>query len=716
MLGQAGGRLLPTFEGEIGWTTIVPFLLFSAILGGIEWPKFALITIVESLSVVVSVSILPTKLPPCSRIPLQVFNIVAMIIANFTVRRLEIYRRLRYLEYRFAAGQLRLFEDEAARFIQASPAEDAFYCVKECERLLSEQLYSPGKGVTTTQALYNCILYLTRAEIKLSLFDEHAATDPFLFYLEEGPSASSADTEGVTVPHNRQASPPSKASQETPAAVQIALDKSRKETTSGDAAEDTGWRARRQKEKQAQRGTSESTTPKPLPPAEDALSNPVKAYRRKQYPSGGRRTIEESRKTAYREFGNALASTFGLAASARQESTLLGSLHDSQGRPGQSSASTRTAEDTAANVLRTERSGSVSALESIDDTIRSLVEGVGVDWDLDMFELCKKTNRMTLMAAGFWLRQYRHNPYHNEQHGAAVAHMVVFLLCACHAWQMYRPLHQAAIIVGALVHDVGHFGMNNNYVVNSSHPLAITYNDRSVLESFHSALAFRIMNSRGNDEVNIAEAFLPEDKKEFRKYIIELVLETDIFFHYEFVSRFRLRRQMSSLYSTLGEKTSFPNGDQNIVQFAHVSSRTRMGAEEDTEEDAKDLVLLAKACLRSADVGHAAVEWRQHYLYSKAVQTEFFNQGKKEKEMGLRISPCCDPDATDVAKCQDGFITFISRPIFDELSLINPSGAIMQKCVPLLNGNLATWNRIKAKGIQWDSDEALQEGLDLASG
>ena len=39
-----------------------------------------------------------------------------------------------------------------------------------------------------------------------------------------------------------------------------------------------------------------------------------------------------------------------------------------------------------------------------------------------------------------------------------------------------------ACIIAAAVHDVGHFGVNNKYLITESHPLAITYNDISVLE------------------------------------------------------------------------------------------------------------------------------------------------------------------------------------------------------------------------------------------
>ncbi|KYK63283.1 3'5'-cyclic nucleotide phosphodiesterase domain-containing protein [Toxoplasma gondii TgCatPRC2] len=725
--------------GETGWMTTMPLILFSAILGGVEWPKFALITLVETTSVIVAISFLSTPLKACSRIPLQVFNAVTMIIANFTVRRLEIYRRLRYLEYRFAAGQLRCFEDEAARFIKASPVEDAFYCIKESERLLSEQLYAPEKGKTTTQTLYRCILYLTRAQIKLSLFDEKPATDPFFFYRADYPFSS---------PDGHHANDGAVGERPTSGAERFAAPREYHVAISESGGEDVDNTAT--KTRQIDIGTSNRTpeaagdiSPTAEPDVIERETSPVRVptYKRKHHITSGRRMLDQRRNEAFDKFGDALACAFGIPSPQpppplRAKPVLRGLKQAARSKD--ISVSRTWAKDPPSEAKPLARRHSFVTLGAIDDNLFGLVERVGEDWDLDMFELCKQTNRMTLMATGFRLQhrflaeyepafhlctstwrnflrevsqRYRHNPYHNEQHGAAVAHMMVFLLRACQAWHMFKPLYQTAIIVAALVHDVGHFAMNNHYVVNSGHPLAITYNDRSVLENFHSALAFRIMGTNGNENFNITETFSAEDKRDFRKLIIELVLETDILFHFDFIGRFRLRRPMSPFFKLLGERGANPSFGQNPVSLLSSPSRTATDVEATSKEEAQDLTLLAKACIRSADVGHAAVEWRQHYFYSKAVQTEFFNQGKAEKRLRLRISPCCDPVSTDVPKCQDGFISYISRPLFEELALINTNGAIMQKCVPLLKANQATWNRIKTKGIEWNSAEALQEGF-----
>ncbi len=49
-----------------------------------------------------------------------------------------------------------------------------------------------------------------------------------------------------------------------------------------------------------------------------------------------------------------------------------------------------------------------------------------------------------------------------------------------------------ASYVAALVHDFEHSGVNNDFLINTSHDLAITYNLQSPLENHHLAASTRV--------------------------------------------------------------------------------------------------------------------------------------------------------------------------------------------------------------------------------
>ena len=48
------------------------------------------------------------------------------------------------------------------------------------------------------------------------------------------------------------------------------------------------------------------------------------------------------------------------------------------------------------------------------------------------------------------------------------------------------------MIISAMGHDLGHPGLNNNYHINASSDLALTYNDISCLENYHCSFLFKI--------------------------------------------------------------------------------------------------------------------------------------------------------------------------------------------------------------------------------
>lgn len=54
------------------------------------------------------------------------------------------------------------------------------------------------------------------------------------------------------------------------------------------------------------------------------------------------------------------------------------------------------------------------------------------------------------------------------------------------------PIDEATALIAAAAHDIGHLGRSNAFLANSDHPLAILYNDITVLESHHAALTFKI--------------------------------------------------------------------------------------------------------------------------------------------------------------------------------------------------------------------------------
>jgi hypothetical protein len=264
------------------------------------------------------------------------------------------------------------------------------------------------------------------------------------------------------------------------------------------------------------------------------------------------------------------------------------------------------------------------------------------------------------------------NPYHNATHGADVAISMHYFLSACGVADLLgdsAPDDLFAAIVAALVHDVDHPGLNNNFIMVTNHPLALLHNDQSVLENHHLATAFAIIHDRSAS----ADIFVGLDarrKRQVRDTIIQLVLATDFSRHFEFLAEFEA-------------KAAGENGFDM--------------------ESRDDKTLLLSLALKAADIGHTAKPAATHLPWSRAILSEFFSQGKKEEEFGLPISNNMDPVLTDISKSQEGFIKFLVLPL---LSLWAKQSEVGGGLLEEAKRNVEYW-----VGLSKDDQEILRAQL-----
>jgi hypothetical protein len=123
---------------------------------------------------------------------------------------------------------------------------------------------------------------------------------------------------------------------------------------------------------------------------------------------------------------------------------------------------------------------------------------------------------------------YRENPYHCSMHAADVTQGTFSLMVACGLLHSLPPIESLALLISAIVHDVDHPGVNNMFLVNSEDPLALAYNDTSVLENHHLVSAFRLLQ---RPEMQWTSVLSKENKAAMRKCMIKNILHTDMSLH-----------------------------------------------------------------------------------------------------------------------------------------------------------------------------------------
>jgi hypothetical protein len=240
------------------------------------------------------------------------------------------------------------------------------------------------------------------------------------------------------------------------------------------------------------------------------------------------------------------------------------------------------------------------------------------------------------------------------------------MLSTGRAREFFSDLDVLALLLAALVHDIGHDGFTNSFHKHRLTDRALLYNDQSIQENFHIWTLFDQLADR--PDINIFHQFTASQFAEVRRLLVFLVLSTDMSKHFSLV--------------------------QDIRSLTELNGREPAGW---AETSGPLLAFLLHAC----DIAGQAKAKDLALTWATRVFAEFFRQGDCEKELGLPLSPLCDRTTTAISTAEIGFIKFIMQPTFELLGQLLPAAAAA--CQPELAQNLEYWrereeraNRLKA--------------------
>ncbi|KAI6216518.1 Phosphodiesterase [Aphelenchoides fujianensis] len=218
---------------------------------------------------------------------------------------------------------------------------------------------------------------------------------------------------------------------------------------------------------------------------------------------------------------------------------------------------------------------------------------------------------------------YKDNPYHNQIHGADVAQSINVLISSPALEGVFTEMETLAAVFAAAIHDVDHPGYTNQYLINSNSELAIMYNDESVLEQHHLAVAFKLLQDPSCD---FLYSWSKKQRQAFRKIVIGMVLATD----------------MSKHMSLLADL-------KTMVEAKKVSGSS----------------IVLQSMIHLADLSNPTKPIELYRCWNERILEEYWRQGDKEKEQGLEVSPMCDRGNVTIEKSQVGFIDYIVHPLFE---------------------------------------------------
>jgi high affinity cGMP-specific 3',5'-cyclic phosphodiesterase 9 len=270
--------------------------------------------------------------------------------------------------------------------------------------------------------------------------------------------------------------------------------------------------------------------------------------------------------------------------------------------------------------------------------------------------------------------KYNLNPYHKWAHAVDVCHTLYRYLHLIDSRKFLRPMDRLGLLLGALIHDIGHPGVNNQFLIDTGHELAIRFNDKSPLENYHCSIFFDILRS---DDMNVLSWLSREQFRDIRKVIIESVLHTDNFYHFGMVKEVSILLELNS-------NIFLPNANRDDVFEILKKPENRS--------------LINKLLMHSADISNPTKPFKICKEWALLVMEEFFAQGDRELDLGIPVQPLNDRTKVNIPQSQVGFVEFVVAPLM----------VLQLKIFPVFSDNCQF---LISNLVQWASEYATASNI-----
>lgn len=257
--------------------------------------------------------------------------------------------------------------------------------------------------------------------------------------------------------------------------------------------------------------------------------------------------------------------------------------------------------------------------------------------------------------------KYLPKPFHNYSHGLDVCNTVCRSLRLSNSTEFTTEVTQFWMLIAAIGHDLGHTAVNNQFLIDSGHELALMYNDRSPMENMHCALLFQIA---AGDNTNVFQQVEKSVYQEMRTGIIAAILHTDMTKHNDMIKELSLLYQMNS--------EAF-----DLLQAASVVSASF-----------SNLRLILNAVLHISDINNPMKPWFLCDRLATLALEEFFAQGDQEAAMGMPVQMLNDRNKVNKPNSQVGFIEFVILPLCEVMVNMLPQ---LDEMADHLSQNLNQW-------------------------
>lgn len=144
-------------------------------------------------------------------------------------------------------------------------------------------------------------------------------------------------------------------------------------------------------------------------------------------------------------------------------------------------------------------------------------------------------------------------PFHNATHAADVMHTLFMLLRSTSLGNKVSLHNQVGALLAAVMHDVEHVGLTNDYLIKTNHPIAQKYSSRAPMESKHIDLALQAVL---DPKFHILSKMSSVHQKQVLEVIREAISATALIYQPEL---------LTEMYDTTAEEWKIIQKEESVL-------------------------------------------------------------------------------------------------------------------------------------------------------
>ncbi|KAG6611295.1 CAMP-specific 3',5'-cyclic phosphodiesterase [Phytophthora cinnamomi] len=258
-------------------------------------------------------------------------------------------------------------------------------------------------------------------------------------------------------------------------------------------------------------------------------------------------------------------------------------------------------------------------------------------------------------------------PFHNATHAADVMHTLFMMLWNTSLGVKISQHNQVGALLAAVMHDVEHVGLTNDYLIKTSHPIAQKYPTKAPMESKHMDLALQAIV---DPKFDVLSKLSPVQRDQVLEVVRETISATALIYQPEL---------LAEINNTTAEEWKMLEDEKAVLPQSLQVRALRIA-------------------MHVSDISQTMKPFTNHKKWVFRLNDEYYKQGELDAREQRGVSPSfCFRDQWTYTSFLTGQVCFLRKLALPAVVTLNS--------IPWLDVNELV-NGIEKNIAEWEQQEA----------